>query len=120
METELELLSLESLTDAAECLRALGHPVRLRMVEILQQGEFPVHAIAELCGLPPHQACEHLRLLRAHGLLSSRRRGRAVIYEVADPRLPRLMECIRTACAEDRGHPQGSIHHKEPEKDVRT
>ena len=98
VQTELNLLPLESLEGAAECLKALGHPVRLRMVEILQQGEFPVHEIAELCGLPPHQACEHLRLLKAHGLLSSRRRGRAVIYQIADPRLPRLMDCIRTTC----------------------
>lgn len=98
MKTKLKLLPPESLEGAAECLKALGHPARLRMVEILQQGEFPVHEIADLCGLPPHQACEHLRLLKAHGLLFSRRRGRAVIYEIADPRLPRLMDCIRTAC----------------------
>jgi ArsR family transcriptional regulator, zinc-responsive transcriptional repressor len=98
MRTDLKLLPLTSLDAAAECLKALGHPLRLRIVEILQQGEFPVHEIAELCGLPPHQACEHLRLLKAHGLLSSHRRGRAVIYEIADPRLPRLMDCIRSAC----------------------
>ena len=98
MAHRMELLPQEWLEASAECLRALSHATRLRMVEILQQGEFPVHEIAELCGLPPHQACEHLRLLKAHGLLSSRRRGRAVIYEIADPRLPRLMECIRSSC----------------------
>jgi DNA-binding transcriptional ArsR family regulator len=102
MNTQLELLPQESLDGAAVCLRALAHPVRLRMVEILQQGECPVHEIADLCGLPPHQTCEHLRLLKAHGLLSSRRRGRAVIYEIADPRLPRLLDCIRTACRAEK------------------
>ncbi len=93
------LLPLETLDDAAECLRILGHPMRLRIVDILMQGEFPVQEIAEMCSLPPHQTSEHLRLLKGHGLLGSQRRGRTVIYRVADPRLPRLMACIRMACA---------------------
>jgi DNA-binding transcriptional ArsR family regulator len=95
MHKPLELSPPESLQEAAECLKALGHAVRLRMVEILMQGEFPVHEIAQLCQLPPHQACQHLRLLRSHGLLASNRRGRAVFYRIADPRLPRLLNCIR-------------------------
>ncbi len=98
MEKSMELLPIESLEGAAECLKALGHPIRLRMVEILMQGTFAVHEIAKLCDLPPHQTCEHLRLLKAHGMLGSKRRGRSVIYEIADPRLPRLMDCIRSAC----------------------
>ena len=98
MQKSLDLLPLESLQDAAECLKVLGHPIRIRMVEILTQGEFPVHEIAELCQLPPHQACEHLRILKSHGLLKSNRRGRSVYYEIADPRLPRLLGCIRAAC----------------------
>ena len=98
MQKSLDLLPLESLQDAAECLKVLGHPVRIRMVEILMQGEFPVHEIADLCQLPPHQACEHLRILKSHGLLKSNRRGRSVYYEIADPRLPRLLSCIRAAC----------------------
>ena len=98
MEKPLDLLSLEALQDAADCLKVLGHPLRLRMVDILMQREFPVHQIARLCELPPHQACEHLRMLKGHGLLKSDRRGRSVYYAIADPRLPRLVECIRAAC----------------------
>ena len=98
MQKPLDLLPMESLQEAAECLKVLGHPIRIRMVEILTQGEFPVHEIAELCELPPHQACEHLRILKTHGLLKSNRRGRSVYYEIADPRLPRLLGCIRAAC----------------------
>jgi len=93
-----QLLPISVLSDAADCLRLLGHPMRLRMVDILSRGSLPVHEIADLCELPHHQACEHLRLLRGHGLLSSERNGRAVFYEIADPRLPRLLNCIRTAC----------------------
>jgi DNA-binding transcriptional ArsR family regulator len=98
MEKSPDLLPIETLQEAAECLKALGHPSRLRMVEILMQGEYAVHEIARLCQLPPHQACEHLRMLKGHGLLKSNRRGRSVYYQIADPRLPRLVQCIRAAC----------------------
>jgi DNA-binding transcriptional ArsR family regulator len=98
METSLDLSPLGAFEEAAECLKVLGHPIRLRMVEILMQGEFPVREIAEFCQLPPHQTCEHLRILKSHGLLKSHRRGRSVFYEIADSRLPRLLNCIRTAC----------------------
>lgn len=97
MQKSLDLTPLEWLDDAAECLKVLGHPIRLRIVEILMQGEFAVHQIAELCGLPPHQTCEHLRILKSHGLLKSSRQGRSVYYEIADPRLPHLLDCIRAA-----------------------
>jgi DNA-binding transcriptional ArsR family regulator len=98
MDNTPRMLAAEFLRDAAECLKTLGHPARLRIVDILMQGEFPVHQIAGLCELPPHQTCEHLRLLQVHGLLASQRRGRAVFYRIVDPRLPRLMGCIRASC----------------------
>jgi DNA-binding transcriptional ArsR family regulator len=67
-------------------------------VDILMQGEFPVHEIAEMCQLPPHQTCEHLRLLKGHGFLTSQRRGRTVYYRIIAPQLPGLLECVRKNC----------------------
>lgn len=93
-----QLLPMSSLEAAAECLKIMAHPVRLRIVEILMQAELPVHEIAALCELPAHQTCEHLRLLKGHGLLGSVRRGRSVFYSVANPRLPMLLGCIRKTC----------------------
>ena len=98
MAAQLSLLPHETLEEAAECLKLMGHPARIRMVDILMQGEFQVNEIAEMCGVQPHQASEHLRLLKGHGLLDSRRDGRAVYYSVADPRLPGLIQCIRENC----------------------
>ena len=63
----MELLSHETLNRAADCLRVLGHPMRIRMVDILAGGPRPVNELAEMCDLPPHQACAHLRLLKSHG-----------------------------------------------------
>lgn len=98
MPKRMDLPNDEALEEAAECLKVMAHPVRLKIVTILMQGEFAVHEIAELCETSPNQTCEHLRLLKGHGLLSSQRRGRTVYYQILSPRLPRLIECIKASC----------------------
>jgi DNA-binding transcriptional ArsR family regulator len=95
---KLDLLPDQIFETAAECLKVMAHPVRLKMVNILMQGEFAVHEIAEACSSSPNQACEHLRLLKGHGFLSSERRGRTVYYKITTPQLPGLIECIRKNC----------------------
>ncbi len=95
---QIEFLTDELLDRAAECLKVMAHPVRLRIVNILMQGEYAVHEIAELCKTSANQTCEHLRLLKGHGLLSSERRGRTVYYKIANPQLPGLIHCIRNNC----------------------
>ena len=92
------LLPEASLREAAECLRVMAHPLRLRMVELLMQADRPVHAISKLCGLSPAQTCGHLRLLKGHGLLASVRKGRTVLYRIASAQLPGLIQCIRRNC----------------------
>jgi DNA-binding transcriptional ArsR family regulator len=96
----MEMLPMKSLCRAAACLKVLAHPVRLRIVDILMQGQYPVREIAELCELPAHQTCEHLRLMLGHGLLSSVRKGKSVYYGVSNPNLPGILECIRRNCGE--------------------
>ena len=83
---------------AAECLKVMAHPVRLKIVNILMQGDFTVNEIAELCDTSPSQTCEHLRLLKGHGLLSSVRDGRKVYYKIESPNLPELIKCIQKHC----------------------
>jgi len=95
---KLKLMPIEKLSAAADCLKVMAHPVRLRIVNILMQGEFAVGEIAEMCETSANQTCEHLRLLRGQGLLSSERRGRSVYYKIASPRLPSLLECITKHC----------------------
>lgn len=97
-DVNLDLMEMELLDEACECLRVMAHPLRLRIVEILMQEELPVHRIAELCNLPANQASEHLRLMSGRGLLDSRRRGRSVYYHISNSRLPSLINCIRSTC----------------------
>ncbi|MBI9017486.1 MAG: winged helix-turn-helix transcriptional regulator [Phycisphaerae bacterium] len=98
MNNQLKLLSDETFEKAAECLKVMAHPARLKIVNILMQGEFPVHEIAQLCNCTPNQTCEHLRLLKGQGLLASQRKGRAVYYEIISPQLPGLINCISKNC----------------------
>ena len=88
------LTDLESLGRAAECLRTLAHPVRLRMVQMLLQDRYTVGELAEACDIPSHMASEHLRLMQRSQLLASEREGRQVFYSVAEPHLADIMRCV--------------------------
>jgi DNA-binding transcriptional ArsR family regulator len=92
----------EELARAAECLKLMAHPARLRIAELLTVQEHPVHAIADYCGLPPNQTCEHLRHMQRHGLLTRERRGREVFYRAASHRLHNLTQCLYKTCIQNQ------------------
>jgi DNA-binding transcriptional ArsR family regulator len=94
LRTKLKLTDLEALARAAECLRTLAHPHRLRMVQMLLQGRYTVGELAEACELPSHMASEHLRLMQRSGFLAAEREGRCVYYTIAEPHLADIMRCI--------------------------
>ncbi len=81
---------------AAECLRTLAHPVRLRMVQLLLEGRYTVGELAQDCEIPDNVASEHLRLMQRCGFFTSEREGRRVYYEVAEPHLANIMECVES------------------------
>lgn len=89
-------LDLESLTLAAECLKALAHPHRLQIVQLLLSGQqLSVNEIAEHCELNQPTTSDHLRLMQRCGFLNSQRSGRTVYYAVAEPHLADIMACIQ-------------------------
>jgi ArsR family transcriptional regulator, zinc-responsive transcriptional repressor len=92
---KFELLGLEVLAEAAECLKTLAHPHRLRMVQMLLHGRYTVGELAATCDIPSHQASGHLRLLQHCGLLEQDREGREVYYRVAQPCLHDILRCIQ-------------------------
>jgi len=92
--SEPRLTGLEALGQAAECLRVLAHPHRLRMIQLLLSGDYTVSELAESCELPTAMASEHLRLMQRCGFLSSVKDGRKVFYHVVEPHLKSIMRCI--------------------------
>jgi DNA-binding transcriptional ArsR family regulator len=91
-----KLTSLNALTQAAECLKALAHPHRLRMVQMLLQGRYTVGELAEACGIPSHMASEHLRLMQRCGFMNSEKEGRNAYYQIVETHLAGIMACIET------------------------
>jgi DNA-binding transcriptional ArsR family regulator len=89
-----KLTSLDALAQAAECLRTLAHPHRLRMVQLLLQGRYTVGELAEACGIPSHMASEHLRLMQRSGFLSSEKEGRNAYYQIIETHLADIMACV--------------------------
>ena len=91
---QTELLDMESLEQAAGCLRTVAHPHRLRMIQMLLGGSYTVGELAEACDIPPSGASEHLGKMRDRGLLIARRKGRSIYYEIAEFGLSSIMDCI--------------------------
>ncbi len=89
-----KLMPLEALSQAAECLKTLAHPHRLRMVQMLLRGRYTVGELAEACGIPSHMASEHLRLMQRCGLLTSKKEGRKAYYQIVEIHLANIMSCI--------------------------
>lgn len=92
--SSLPLTSLEALGHAAECLKTLAHPHRLRMVQMLLRGRYTVGELADACQIQSHMASEHLRLMQRCGFLSSEKEGRKAFYQIIEPHLASIMACV--------------------------
>lgn len=88
------LMAMTSLEQAAECLKVLAHPHRLRMIQMLLHGRYTVGELAEACEIPSAMASEHLRLMQRCGFLASEKDGRKAYYAVIEDHLSKIMECI--------------------------
>jgi DNA-binding transcriptional ArsR family regulator len=77
---------------AADALRMLADPTRLKLMWALLQGEENVACLADLSGARPTAVSQHLAKLRLAGLVTTRREGTFVYYSVADHHLKPLIE----------------------------
>jgi DNA-binding transcriptional ArsR family regulator len=80
---------------AAEVLKTVAHPVRLRIVELLESGEKSVNEIKELLGVTQPLTSQHLSQMRMRGVLGSRREGTLVYYSIANQDVVKVIHCIR-------------------------
>jgi ArsR family transcriptional regulator len=79
----------------ASLFRVLGHPARVRILEILADGELSVGALQAELGLDSGGTSQHLAALRRIGLVESRREGTSVFYRVEDARVFDLLAAGR-------------------------
>jgi len=83
----------------ADLLKALGQPTRLKILELLVDGERCVCEIFPAVGGEQSNISKHLGFLRSQGIVIADRRGMRVFYRLADQRVVRLMDdaeaCVR-------------------------
>lgn len=80
----------------AVVLRVLAHPQRLKIVELLESsGPASVSQIQIAIKMPQAVTSQHLGQMKRVGLLNSSRRGKEVLYQIADPRALTILDCIR-------------------------
>lgn len=83
----------------ADLLKALGQPTRLRILELLVDGERCVCEIFPAIGGEQSNISKHLGFLRSQGIVIADRRGMRVFYRLADKRIARLLDdveaCVR-------------------------
>jgi DNA-binding transcriptional ArsR family regulator len=80
----LDPVLLADFAAGADLLRALGAPVRLALIELLTPAPRCVHELVVALGVAQPLVSQHLKTLRAAGLVTTERRGREVLYRLAD------------------------------------
>jgi len=83
------------LARAADIIKLLGHPERLKIVEVLERGEASVSEIREAVRLPQAIVSQHLARLRGANVVAARRDGVHVLYRVIEPKVHHVLTCIR-------------------------
>ena len=79
---------------AAEILKAVAHPLRLRIVALLCDEELHVNALAERLGKSPAIVSQQLRILRMNHLVEAERENGLAHYRLVEPQLLNLVRCL--------------------------
>lgn len=95
-----DLIPMEKLERIAPVIRSVAHPLRLRIIDYLdQQGEpCNVTDITEAAGAEQAMVSQQLRILKDQRVVSCRRDGNHVLYAIANPNVLLLLDCIDRHC----------------------
>ena len=85
----------EDIERAARSLKAMAHPLRLKILCTLGDGEISVQDIVERVGTSQSNISQHLAILRDKGILAARKDANRVYYRVGDARTLRLISMMR-------------------------
>ncbi|MEE8361349.1 MAG: metalloregulator ArsR/SmtB family transcription factor [Gemmatimonadales bacterium] len=106
MREENLVRSLESgaLARAADVIRLLGHPDRLKIVEVLEGGEATVSDIMAQLDLAQPVVSQQLARMRSCDIVAARREGVYVYYRITEPKVAHVLNCIRTCDTRTNNH----------------
>ena len=93
----------EHVEQAARALKAMAHPLRLRILCVIGTAEMSVQDIVEAVGTSQSNVSQHLGILRDKGVLRARKAANRVYYRVSDERTLALIGMMREVfCGEPR------------------
>lgn len=95
-----------ALKQCAEIYKAFASPKRLRILDLLRDGECCVTEICEATGFPQPTVSSHLRKLWTSGVVATREEGVQTYYRVADDRIIGAIDTIRETTLDDGGRPE--------------
>lgn len=84
----------------AEVCKTLSNPLRLQIINELQEGEKTVSALTKALGIRQANLSQHLAVLRQRGVLVTRRDGPNVYYRIANPKIIKACNLIREVLLE--------------------
>ncbi len=91
-----ELMSSEEdIMHAALAMKAIAHPLRLKILCVLANGELSVQDIVEQVGTSQSNISQHLSILRDKAVLYTRKDANRVYYRIGDPRIIKLVSMMR-------------------------
>lgn len=93
-------INQEKLETAASKLKAISHPVRIAILELLSKEKMCVIDIYEQLGLGQATTLHYLNILRTNGVLISKRHGKKKFYEIKHKALVDILDCINR-CQDD-------------------
>lgn len=88
------LRSAQEYRAGADVFKALGHPSRLLVVDVLSHGERCVAELTELIGCDTSTVSNHLAVLRNAGIVADERRGQQVFYRLAASCMTKVFGCL--------------------------
>lgn len=86
---------------AADIVKVMGHPLRLRLLVAMHGGEQSVGALVASTGAPQPVVSQQLATLRAHGIVGARVAGARHYYRIVEPSASRVLSCVTAAAAAD-------------------
>ena len=90
-----ETLDIEKLEMAASKLRAIAHPMRIAIIDLLTiNPKMTVTEIYEYLNIEQASASHHLNILKSKGLLNSKRDGKMIYYSLKFEHLTEVIDCI--------------------------
>lgn len=87
-------LDIEKLEMAASKLRAIAHPMRIAIIDLLHDNELSVTEIYERLNIEQASASHHLNILKGKGVLASKRAGKKIFYSLKNQTLLEIIDCI--------------------------